>query len=932
MRLLALLGCSLIAGPLPAGDDIPESNGADTVAAVHSGELPNGLRYFLQNHSEPGNADGVEVRLVVKVGSLHEREGERGFAHLVEHLAFSGTEEFSEDQLDKALLDLNVASGQHRNAFTSHDNTFYLLNLPEGNGNTLDVALRVLSNWAFRNTFDNRQVKREVKVVEQERQLRGEALPDADEAWADLLLKGTAMADRSPIGATADLAAATPARLRDFYQRWYRPDRMALIVVGKFRKTKTEEQIYHYFNVPTISSEALADPETLRFNNQRTLGIVPDANVTIPSARMDILLSRELQNDEDWYLSTASAALLASILQNRFAHRLDGLGEEFVDISVDTQRYSDYGSLFRLQAFAGEQKLPAALTLLQTELLRACRFGFQPDEVAFARRTLVSEWQTWGSNYAGSYIAQLITSIQSHFLYDYPLPPPQEYVANSLDELRAITIDDLQQDVSRLCSGENAFRAAGVTLPLGLTKRTALSEQSLEKALSDADNATLKPMNFGIASTLRLPGEDGAGYVDQKETYSPMSLSVLTLNNGVKVVLAPAKFKGDIYYSAVARGGLSTVPGANKALSYLAQETLEKSPPSGMTVNQYRQYLIDKGIAIDLSIAPNFHGLQGHFPHQHMSEALRLIAYLLSRHRPDPVVFARHKTTLLTHYQNIDNAPDRRFGIGVNRQLYSNTPVYLEPDASQLQNVTLQQVEQLYDATFGAPGNINIILSGAFGREDPQAMVGRILGQLPKRSAQIADVDTRFYPGEPTALQVMGNPNNRTDIHINFQKPLKHWNWQAEAEIKALGRLLGMEVYKRVRQEEGLVYAANGYGEAYQAPYAYTNVGLDISTGPENSQRVLDLFWEVVELVKQEGFGKDQMDAVKSELLVEFRGDLGNVRSYMGLLMECLLREDWFHSLWKYPDGLERVNNEHLKSLAQMLLQREQALIATYEP
>ncbi len=933
-QFLTGLLCLLIAGSVfaqrkPAGS---ASNGAEAVPNVYQGQLANGLTYFLQNHSEPGNPQGVEVRLVVKAGSLHEQEGERGFAHLVEHLAFAGTEDFSEEDIDKALLDLNVASGQHRNAFTTHDSTYYLLNLPRGNGNTLDVAFRIISNWAFGNTFDDRQVSREVKVIEQERHLRGSALPDANSAWADLLLQGTRIADRSPIGTTADLATATPRRLKDFYKRWYRPDRMALIVVGNFRRPRTEEQIRQYFNAPAASKEKLFEPEPLQFNNRLTVGVVPDSSVTIPSARMDILLSRSLRSDQDWYRSTASAALLSSIMQNRFAQRLDDLGADFVDISVDTQRYRHYGSLFRLSAYASEQKLPDALTLLQTELLRACRFGFQPDEVEFARRILVAEWGTWGSNYRGSYISQLMTSIQSHFLYGYPLPPPSQYVVDSLNALRSINLTDLQQDVSQLCDGQNIFRAAGVTLPLGLAGNTNISTESLRQAISRIDKEKLQSVDFGIVSSLVLPELRSEGYIDQKETYSPMSLTVLTLNNGIKVVLAPARFKGDIYFSAVADGGLSTVPGANKALSYLAQQTLEDSPPPGMTANQYRQYLIDKGISINLSIAPNYHGLKGYFPRQHMQEALKLIAWLLSRHQPDPVVFARHKTTLLTHYRNIENAPDRRFGVGINRQLYANTPVYLEPDAEQLKRVTLQQVETLYAATFGAPGNLNMILSGDFNKNDTQKLAGEIFGQLSDKSAQIAAVDTRFNPGNAGLLQVKGNPNNRTDIHINFQTPLANWSWEAEAEIKTLGRLLGMAVYKRIRQEEGLAYAAHGYGSAHQAPYAYTSVGLDISTGPESHQRVLNLFWEVVAAVQQNGFAEDQLAAVKSELLSEFRSDLGNVQSYMDLLLECMLRGDWYHSLWKYPDGLNLVDNERLVRLAQKMFGKDLALIATYEP
>ena len=250
---LALL--SLLAGAVRAqgGDAIP------TDPAVRAGTLPNGLRYFIRANAEPRQR--AELRLVVNAGSVLEDEDQRGLAHLLEHMAFNGTRNFEKQALVKYLESVGMRFGADVNAYTSFDETVYMLTLPTDSAKVLETGFQILEDWAHGITLDSAEVEKERGVVIEEWRLGQGAQSRMRDKQFPILFRGSRYAERLPIGTLQSLQTAKPSALRRFYREWYRPELMAVVAVGDFDADRIEAIIRQRFS--GLSAPANARPRPL---------------------------------------------------------------------------------------------------------------------------------------------------------------------------------------------------------------------------------------------------------------------------------------------------------------------------------------------------------------------------------------------------------------------------------------------------------------------------------------------------------------------------------------------------------------------------------------------------------------------------------------------------------------------------------------------
>src|SRR5690606_22811528 len=186
---------------------------------IRMGTLDNGLRYYVRQNGRPENR--AELRLVVNAGSVLEEDDQRGLAHVVEHMAFNGTENFPRLDIVAFMESIGMRFGPSVNAFTSFDETVYMLQVPTDDRAILDRALLVLEDWAHRVTFDPEEVERERGVVIEEWRGRRGAAARLQDQQIPVLLEGSLYANRLPIGTTTVLENFTRDRLVEFYGDWY---------------------------------------------------------------------------------------------------------------------------------------------------------------------------------------------------------------------------------------------------------------------------------------------------------------------------------------------------------------------------------------------------------------------------------------------------------------------------------------------------------------------------------------------------------------------------------------------------------------------------------------------------------------------------------------------------------------------------------------
>ena len=242
--VIAFTDRAALAQPTPAASEASRAPLNQVIAVdpqVRVGRFANGLQYFVRANPQPRGR--AELRLVVNAGSVLEDDDQRGLAHLVEHLAFNGTQHFPGQDVAAFIQALGMRFGAHVNAHTSFDETVYQLQIPTESRAIIDRSLLIMEDWAHAVSFDPAAIEKERGVVLEEWRLGLGAESRLRDAQMPILLKGARYADRSPIGRPEVIRNVSPARLKQFYTDWYRPDLMAVIAVGDFDPAAVEAMI-----------------------------------------------------------------------------------------------------------------------------------------------------------------------------------------------------------------------------------------------------------------------------------------------------------------------------------------------------------------------------------------------------------------------------------------------------------------------------------------------------------------------------------------------------------------------------------------------------------------------------------------------------------------------------------------------------------------
>src|SRR5215510_8608361 len=227
--------------------------------AIHTATLPNGLKYYVRKNSRP--AKRVSLRLAVKAGSVNEADDQQGLAHLIEHMAFNGSEHFKPGELVSFFESTGSRLGPHVNAYTSFDETVYMLDLPTDKPEIVAKGLLALADYAGGLTLSKEEIDKERGVVIEEWRGRLGASTRIRDKQFPILYYNSRYAERVPIGKPEIIRNAPVARLRAFYDTWYRPERMAVVAVGDMNPQTLEAAIRDAFGPLKARAAAAAPPD-----------------------------------------------------------------------------------------------------------------------------------------------------------------------------------------------------------------------------------------------------------------------------------------------------------------------------------------------------------------------------------------------------------------------------------------------------------------------------------------------------------------------------------------------------------------------------------------------------------------------------------------------------------------------------------------------
>ena len=469
--------------------------------------LPNGLTYYVRRNGNPGGR--AVMFLAIASGSSNERDDQLGYAHFVEHMAFNGTTSFPENELVKYLRSIGMDFGAEINAHTSREETQYALEMPLDNPAYFDTGLKVLREWATEVTFDPVEVEKEKGVILEERRLGIGSGDVARTRELQGLLAGSIHADREPIGTEESIKSAAAEGLKEFYKENYRPDRMAVIVVGDIDAKAVAAKIEKEFSFPAADGTVQPRP-TFPVVTTNNLGFVAtfddDFDPSVITYRKIVPYEPETVIGD--YLELLGVRVTAEAIRLRLSDLSRTGKAAWREAYFDDDYFFGRTRLYSFSLSVSTGGEAAAFAGLASEVERLRRFGFTESEfhrtIDVYRRWLstlnVEDDDLKSRSFAEEYVR--------NFMYGEPVPGvvnERVYIRSFLD---SVTLEDFNSMARSMLAADEGFVAVRAKPGAG---NAVVNREAFGQLLRDARSAQLEQLSSkvdegGLFDKLPQPG------------------------------------------------------------------------------------------------------------------------------------------------------------------------------------------------------------------------------------------------------------------------------------------------------------------------------------------------------------------------------------------------------------------------------------------
>jgi zinc protease len=836
---------------------------------VLAGTLPNGLRYYVRANAKP--AHRAELRLVVKAGSVLEDDDQQGLAHFVEHMEFEGTRHFPQQGLVDFLSSLGLGIGPDANAETSYDDTQYILRIPTDRPNVLDRALLVLEDWAQGATFDQSGIDRERGIVLAEWRLHLDAAERTQDKVLGAQLAGSRYADRAPIGKPDIIEHTQREQVMRFYHDWYRPDLMAVIVVGDVDRDAVEAMIKeHFASLSGPSPERPRPTFDVPEHRGTRYAIVTDKEATTTAVQISDLRPARNQGSVGGYREIMRDQLFSDMLAARLDELARSANPPFVTAAAAREllpapRTRDEALL---QAIVSNDGVTGGLTALVTELQRLSRFGFTATELARAKQAMMLGYERAVTESPDRESASRADEYTRNFLQSEALPTIWQELAFHRRFLPDITLAEVNKLTDDWFPADNrlvvvvAPEAAGVVLP---------DERQLAAALSGGPANRLTAYVDTAAGQTLMESKPAAGTIVKTTEHPEVGITEWTLSNGATVVLKPTTLREDqILFQAFAPGGTSLASDAEFVAARAAGEVVAAGGVgrfSGVTLDKI---LSSKAVAVVPFINELDEGMRGGSTPQDLETMFQLLYLRFTQPRADATAFAAVASQARALLANQMASPEVVFNQAIGAAVSGDSPRRRPETPATVDQWDLAKSLAFFKARFADAGNFTFVFAGSFTPEKIRPLVETYLASLPATHAHETWRDPGVTP--PSGIvekTVEKGIAPKSEVAIVFSGQFEYDDPHTLA-LRTMTRVLESRLFDTIRQELGGTYSITADPGVEKFPRPQYVVRIDWTCDPAQTDALVRRVFEEIASLKETRLSATQMAFIRENLLREF--------------------------------------------------------------
>jgi zinc protease len=851
--ILSLLFFCLIASTFAQkGEEIPVD------PKLKMGKLENGLTYYLHENSKPENT--IELRLAVNAGSILEDEDQKGLAHFVEHMAFNGTKNFKKSELVDFLESVGTRFGADLNAYTSFDETVYMLQVRSVD-TLVDKGLTVMEDWAGGLLFDHEEIDKERGVVESEWRTRLGAGQRMQNKTLPVMYKGSHYAKRLPIGDTEIINNAPYDNFKRFYRDWYRPNLMALVIVGDIDVEEMEKEVIKRFS-------SLKNPENERPRKEFDVPMHKETLVAIEQDKeatgSNVTLMYKHPRKEVKDMADYRESLIRSLYNRMLNARLSEIGQQGDPPYLFAYSFygNDLGDIDAYQSYAStpEGGTLRALEVLMLENKRVRDHGFLQSELdrnkeelmTYAESQVKEQDKTDSRRFASRYV--------SKFLNNTPTPSADQYYAILEKHLPTITLEEVNQIGKDWITDEN--RVVVITGP-EKEESVVPEESEVRNILDKVEGMEVEPYEDNVSDAPFFDKELEPGLITSMMEMEDVGITKLTLDNGVEVFLKPTDFKNDeILMTATSEGGNSLYSDDLYPSSSNASSIVNEGGVGAFDLIQLDKKLSGKEVRVSPYIGTYYEGMRGFSSPDDVETMFQLIYMYFNEPRKDEDAYNSFKSKQMAFMANMMSNPNFYFSDMTNKIKYNDHPRAGFPTKESFEQMNLDEAYRIYKERFADASDFAFFFVGSFDVEEMKPMIEKYLGNLPSinRDETWKDIGLEMQKGVVEKTITRGEAP-KSNVEIMFHGDAE-WNSENRYAMRSLIEVLRIKLRESMREDKGGVYGVRVSGGISHYPKERYSITISFNADPERADELANTAIEGIRNAMANGAEQKDLDKV----------------------------------------------------------------------
>lgn len=891
--------------------------------AVRKGQLENGLTYYIMKNGQPANR--AEFYLATNVGAIQETPDQDGLAHFLEHMCFNGTKNFPGKGILDWLQSIGASFGGNVNAQTGVEQTTYMLNnIPLIRPTVVDTCILIMHDYSHFVTCDPKEIDAERGVIIEERRSRRDANWRMYEKSKPYIYGDSKYASCSLFGSQENLETFKPESLTNFYHTWYRPDLQALIVVGDIDPDYVEAKIKEIFSdIPAPTDPKSKDVIMIPGNQEPVIGIVSDpeaVNSTFEVYWKNEAMPEEFNNTVLGKVSDILKSLISSIMDERFSDISAKADAPFIHAGFGIGNLCETMEVSMGNIAAHENDPVGAFKAFYTEIKKMEKYGFSSDEISRAKEDLLSYYESAAKKASTRQNSELVQPLIDNFFDNYAyMEPEQEYELTK--QLMSMLPDQaINQTVAQIIPDSNMVVVFKGPEKEGYNLPTA---EDIRKAIDEVNGAEIKPNESEVVATEFLDPSKLKGSAVKTIADGLYGSKVLTLKNGMKVILRPSDDEKDhIAFQLYKNGGFSMVPtedldSFDSNVWGAFQSFCGISKFSGTTVGKM---LSGKNVSVSPFINALRHGVNGNCTPKDLETALQLTYLYFADPRFDQSEYDQGIKQLKAILPNYILRPDYKFSQVINEVLYGDNPRHKFLSEAVVDNANLATIEKNYRMLFNDAAGATMIICGDFDIDTVTPLVEKYLGSIKKGKKPFTAKyeDPEIVPGKVTQDFKMDMQTPKVTVIEVFQTELPEFKVIDKVALSAATYILDMRYTKSLREDEGGTYGASAYGSVTSEPKPEALIQVYFDTKPVAADKLVSLSLEGLNALAAEGPTADEFAMVMKNL----HKNLPESRITNGWWMNSLKYMD-LHSVdfdKEYESALENLKPADVQNILKTIL------------